>query len=75
MRRITIALVLVVLLAAFLVTPALAIVNPNVPICTGDAASGGAAGGDAGGSAASNSPKGPPFPAQGAANSGTNACP
>ena len=75
MRRLLIALFMVIALTLATVVPALAIVDPFTPICDGEANSDGAAGGAASGSARENSPVGPPFPAKGLENSGTNACP
>ena len=72
MRKLTLALLLAALILAFAVVPAFAIVHPRAPICEGKTNSGGAAGGVAGFGASGNSDKGPPFPAQGEANSGEN---
>ena len=80
MRRLFIVLFVVIALTLATVAPALAIVDPVAPICTGEGASGGAAGGAAavgvvksgGAGEASN---GPPFPAKGTANSDGHACP
>ena len=76
MKRLTLAILLAAILLVMTVFPAFAIVHPVAPICTGVANSNGAAGGAAAFPATSgNASNGPPFPAQGSANSGTNACP
>ena len=75
MRRLLLAMFLVVVISLATVVPAFAIVDPVTPICDGEAASNGAAGGAAADSNPSASPVGPPFPAKGLTNSGTNACP
>ena len=71
---VALALALAIVLLAFTVVPAFAIVDTVTPICTGEAASNEAAGGKASGANSTGSPVGPPFPAQGGARSGDHAC-